>query len=79
MSNYKGPDILRLLILIPLLFVAACVSTTPEADKKSARQSAQTNTTLGQNYMDRGQYEIALEKLKKALSTFVNFDKDFFA
>jgi type IV pilus assembly protein PilF len=58
---------LRLLILIPLLLVAACVSTTPEADKKSARNSAQTNTTLGQNYMDRGQYEIALEKLKKAI------------
>ncbi len=64
---------MRILILIPLLFVAACVTTSDESDKKSARHSAQTNTTLGQNYMDRGQYEIALEKFKKAIA----YDKTY--
>lgn len=72
-NKHKGPDTLRILILIPLLFLAACVTTQDESDKKSARHSAQTNTTLGQNYMDRGQYEIAMEKFKKAIA----YDKTY--
>jgi type IV pilus assembly protein PilF len=68
----KGPDILRILILISLIFLAAC-SSSPEKSDDSSRKAAETNTALGQNYMDRGQYEIALEKLKKAVA----FDRTF--
>jgi len=51
-----------------------CVSTSDkEKEAKSARHSAETNTSLGRNYMDRGQYEIALEKLKKAVA----YDKTY--
>lgn len=64
---------MRILILVSMVFLAGCVSTTKESDDKSARHSAQTNTTLGQNYMDRGQYEIALEKFKKAIA----YDKTY--
>lgn len=36
-------------------------------EKQSARRVAEVNTQLGTEYLARGQYEIALEKLKKAL------------
>ena len=58
---------MRILLLFTLLFVVAC-SSTPEKSEKSARKAAETNTALGQGYMDNGQYEIALEKLKRAVA-----------
>jgi type IV pilus assembly protein PilF len=58
---------LRNLILFIMIFLAACVSTT-EKSPESARKAAETNAALGRNYMDRGQYEIALEKLKRAVA-----------
>jgi type IV pilus assembly protein PilF len=58
---------LRILILFTMIFLAACVSST-EKSPESARKAAETNAALGRNYMDRGQYEIALEKLKRAVA-----------
>lgn len=58
---------MRILIYFFALFLVACVSTN-EPSEESARKAAETNTTLGRNYMDRGQYEIALEKLKRAVA-----------
>jgi type IV pilus assembly protein PilF len=58
---------LRFLILFTVFFIVAC-SSTPEKSEKSARKAAETNTALGLNYMERGQYEIALEKLKRAIA-----------
>jgi type IV pilus assembly protein PilF len=54
------------------MFLAAC-SSSPEKSDDSARKGAETNTALGRNYMDRGQYEVALEKLKKAVA----FDRTY--
>ena len=58
---------MRFLLLFTLFFVVAC-SSTPKNSEKSARKAAETNTALGRNYMDNGQYEIALEKLKRAVA-----------
>jgi type IV pilus assembly protein PilF len=58
---------LKLLILFTLFFVVAC-SSTPDESEESSRKAAETNTALGINYMERGQYEIALEKFKRAVA-----------
>ena len=58
---------LRILLLIAVLFIASCEST-PKKSEESQRKAAETNTSLGRNYMDLGQYEIALEKLKRAVA-----------
>ncbi len=58
---------LRILFLIAVLFIASCEST-PKKSEASQRKAAETNTALGRNYMDQGQYEIALEKLKRAVA-----------
>jgi len=68
----KGRDVLKILILVMVFFLTAC-SSTPEKSEQSMRKAAETNTALGRNYMDRGQYEIALEKLKRA----VGYDKTY--
>lgn len=53
--------------LVSLLLLAACASA-PERDDTDARKAAETNTALGRQYMERGQYEISLEKLKRAVA-----------
>lgn len=58
---------MRLLILLSLVLLVACSSTGGSQDE-SNRKAAQTNTSLGQAYMEREQYEIALEKLKRAVA-----------
>ncbi len=58
-----------------ILFLAACLALSgcatnrqsAEAEAAAARQTAEINTSLGTEYLERGQYEVALEKLKKAL------------
>ena len=50
-----------------LLLAVGCVSTSELSDAE-ARKAAETNAALGRQYMDRGQYEIALEKLKRAVA-----------
>ena len=62
MNNWK-----ILPVLAVLLVVAACAGSQ-EASKVDERKAAETNAALGRQYMDRGQYEIALEKLKRSVS-----------
>ena len=60
---------MKTLGLVLILFLAACASTgSKTADESASRKAAETNTSLGQAYMDRGQYEIALDKLKRAIA-----------
>jgi type IV pilus assembly protein PilF len=54
--------------LLATLLLAGCVSSSPERSESDARKAAETNTALGRQYLDRGQYEISLEKLKRAVA-----------
>ncbi|NND44319.1 MAG: type IV pilus biogenesis/stability protein PilW [Xanthomonadales bacterium] len=58
----------RILVLAGLSVLSACASNPQRSgdDRTAARQAAEINTSLGQEYMSRGQNEVALEKLKKA-------------
>jgi type IV pilus assembly protein PilF len=58
-------------LLLPVL-LAAC-STTPNKSDEELREAAETNTALGRQYMERGQHEVALEKLKRAVA----YDKSY--
>jgi len=49
------------------LLLAACASA-PERSDADARKAAETNTALGRQYLERGQYEISLEKLRRAVA-----------
>lgn len=49
------------------LLLAACASA-PERSDADARKAAETNTALGRQYLERGQYEISLDKLKRAVA-----------
>lgn len=57
------------LALVLVLVLAACAGNPDrgEAVDTQAREAARINTQLGTEYINRGQYEVALEKLKKAL------------
>jgi len=57
---------------ILLLLLLACAST-PDKSGSENRRAAETNTALGRQYMQRGDYEIALEKLKRAIA----YDKTY--
>jgi type IV pilus assembly protein PilF len=60
---------MKIFALSLMLLLAACAaSDSKDAGDNPARKAAETNTTLGQAYMDRGQYEIALDKLKRAIA-----------
>jgi type IV pilus assembly protein PilF len=59
---------MRLLILLLVFLLVACSSSGGSKDDSSDRKAAETNTSLGQAYMEREQYEIALEKLKRAVA-----------
>jgi type IV pilus assembly protein PilF len=60
---------MRKALLVLVLLITACATTPgPEDEESSNRKAAETNTALGQGYMQRKQYEIALEKLKRALA-----------
>lgn len=63
---------LRLILLSLLLVLAACASSPDKSDTE-LRRAAETNTALGRQYMERGEYEIALEKLKRAVA----YDKTY--
>lgn len=64
--------ILRGCCLGLLLLSAACATTDQNAAGDS-RRAAETNTALGRQYMERGDYEIALDKLKRAVA----YDKSY--
>ena len=59
---------MRLLVLLLVFMLVACSSSGGSKDEDSDRKAAETNTSLGQAYLARGQYEIALEKLKRAVA-----------
>lgn len=63
---------LRLILPSLLLVLAACASSPDKSDAE-LRRAAETNTALGRQYMERGEYEIALEKLKRAVA----YDKTY--
>lgn len=62
----------RILLLAALLGLAACTSAPQKSDEER-RSAAETNTALGRQYMERGQYEVSLEKLKRAVA----YDKTY--
>lgn len=59
----------RAMILTMLsLGLFSCAGTGGGEADSADRHTAQVNASLGREYMSRGQYEVALEKLKKAIS-----------
>lgn len=64
----NGP--VRLLYLLAVLFLISGCAAKQEQDpynESDSRKAAESNTSLGLEYMNRGQYEVALGKLKKAI------------
>lgn len=59
---------MRTALLVLVLLLTACTTSGREDEQRSNRKAAETNTFLGQGYMQRGQYEVALEKLKRAVA-----------
>lgn len=56
--------------LLVCLALAACTTTTEQAStgsKADLKEAARLNTQLGIDYMRKGQFDLALEKLKRAL------------
>lgn len=64
-----------LLTVTLLSILTACVSTGPKAPKPAAEtvEGAVINVKLATGYIKRGEYEIALEKLKRALQFDPNY------
>lgn len=60
---------LMLTMLSVLVLVSGCASqqANDPDEVSSKRKAAEANTSLGLEYMNRGQYEVALGKLKKAV------------
>jgi len=58
-------------VLVFLVLLIGCATTQGEDpwDESSRRKAAESNTKMGLEYMNRGQYEIALGKLKKAVKS----------
>lgn len=57
-------------LLLPLLF-AACVTESPKGERASEMnrsEAARTNTQLAAEYSRQGNYEMALEKARRAIS-----------
>ena len=54
--------------LLSMLLAACAGSSQPVDENSAARRAAQTNTELGRQYIARGDYEIALDKLKRAVA-----------
>lgn len=67
-KHRRGLLIIALLALVCMVLLNACASgqTNPDARSES-RKAAEFNTSLGLEYMNRGQFEVALGKLKKAV------------
>jgi len=58
-------------LLFFVLFISGCASKQEQDqdpyDESDSRKLVESNTSLGLEYMNRGQYEVALGKLKKAI------------
>jgi len=59
---------MRLLVLFPVFIIISGCASSQSHDESSNRKAAESNTSLGLRYMERGQHEVAFSKLKKALS-----------
>jgi len=56
------------MLVIVAVFVSACASKQVDPyDETETQKAVISNTSLGLEYMNRGQYEVALGKLKKAV------------
>lgn len=66
----KQPGLQLFFALFLSLLLSACSSAgqTRTGEKSDSRKAAETNAALGRQYFDRKQYEIALEKLKRAVA-----------
>jgi type IV pilus assembly protein PilF len=66
LSSLKTP---LLLLIASLVIVSGCASSQSDdsINESKSRKAAESNTSLGLEYMERGQYEVALGKLKKAI------------
>ena len=58
---------IRAVILTSILLLSACVQTGNTRFKPDMQEAARLNTQLGLNYMQQGNFEVALSKLQKAL------------
>jgi type IV pilus assembly protein PilF len=70
LSRICMPAILQFCAVLVLLFLLiGCASTQKEEswEEGARRKAAESNTSMGLEYMNRGQFEIALGKLKKAV------------
>lgn len=57
-------------VALSVLFLNGCASSGGVQDKSDSRKrkAAEANTSLGLQYMERGQFEVAFGKLKKAVA-----------
>lgn len=64
-----------IVVLLAILCLAGCSSPLRKNldEPSEVRKAAETNAKLGRQYMDRRQYEVALEKLKRAVA----YDKTY--
>jgi type IV pilus assembly protein PilF len=67
-NRCKGTDAVKFGLAALLAVLLTGCSSSPERSEEGARKAAETNTALGRSYMERGQYEIALDKLKRAVA-----------
>jgi type IV pilus assembly protein PilF len=58
----------QVVVAVTALLLLSCASGNRVDDGNAARRAAQTNTELGRQYIARGQYEVALDKLKRAVA-----------
>ncbi|MCB1747436.1 MAG: type IV pilus biogenesis/stability protein PilW [Gammaproteobacteria bacterium] len=63
---------IRVLSLLLALLLAACQSSGGERQGADRSKIAEVNTELGFQYMQKGEYEVAMSKLKKALDADPN-------
>lgn len=74
MINTKMLKLLSV-VLLAVLLLSGCGSPGRKnlGEPSAARKAAETNASLGRQYLDRRQYEVALEKLKRAVA----YDKTY--
>lgn len=66
---HSQAKLLSFIVLIVALLTGCASTREGDGPSSSARKAAELNTQLGREYLTRGQYEIALEKLKKAVAS----------